>query len=203
MKKQGMKLCLVASLMVAGLQIAHAAGSAAHIDLSGAITTATCTVDTGASDGTNSKAINLGSALPSAFAKESSLIAGLNTLYVVKAQSQKFTVSLKDCGGQTAANGAMQLNVQGNTLPGASSIFSNDPNASAGFALSYLAPGQQTEQVLLPNTPIDMYTYTSAASAVGKADGASIQFTAYMAAPSSNPAASALKSGLDLAVSYK
>ena len=118
MKKQIIKMSMLAMMVMGGVNAAHAATSST-VTVSGAVNAVTCQL------GLDKASLDLGAALPGDFVAPNSII-----------KEQKVTATLTNCGaGVTGASAGVQ--VSGSVISGASNndIFGSDVNATWGFGV--------------------------------------------------------------------
>lgn len=130
MKKQMMKMGMVAALVLAGMSSAYAAGVGKPevVTFEGNVVDVTCVLT---ADSTN---VNLGDATPASFVNT---VPNLTTLWAVASSKESVTLTASGCTGtaDAAKDTDVGVSVTGSVLTASDSIFSQDPAATAGVAL--------------------------------------------------------------------
>jgi type 1 fimbria pilin len=197
MKKQMMKVAMVAALVAGGISAAHAANDVT-VTMTGEIDTVSCNV---AADGSTSvKDILLGNYVPGDFNQGTGAFAGLYTAGAEKT----FAVKVSDCVADAgAAAGTLSLRVSGNTvLASSGDLFNSDGSATAGATLRAMgADGKSPAATLLKDQ--DLVTLKAVTDPTTDLTGSSIMtFGTSMASVGQKPAAQQVTAPVTFTVAY-
>ncbi|ULH10505.1 hypothetical protein MF265_21680 [Serratia marcescens] len=135
------KITAVAALMTAGMSSAFAAGTDAHVTITGNVVPVTCELGPGANA---PSIISLGNAAPADFAAGTG--AYLN-LYTVDKTKKSFSVTVGNCTGVTPADGgqlSLKIDAGGKTLNSAGTVFGGGPGQVSNAGATLLKDGTTT-----------------------------------------------------------
>ncbi|MCU6244081.1 fimbrial protein [Enterobacter asburiae] len=177
MKKQIAQVSLVASLVLAGISAAHA-GTPAKVTVTGSVDSTSCSLDVG---GTATKSLELGGWVDSDFKNGAAPMTGM---HVVTASKQPIALKLSKCAGKGDGD-SLFVEVTGQTLSAHDNIFNQNPEATAGVALT-VTPNNGTETLVQTDNSYAAFTYDAGAAA-NAADGQVMTFNAYMVSTAAAP----------------
>ncbi|HDR2590218.1 TPA: hypothetical protein QCI16_005081 [Enterobacter ludwigii] len=191
------KVTAVAALMAAGMSSAFAAGTDAHVEITGNVTPVSCNLGPGAKAPT---AVFLGNASQADFTAGTS--AYLN-LFTVPSTKKTITVSVDGCSGVTPKSGDtlnIKINANGNTLNNDETLFGGGPGQVSNAGATLIVQGGASLQA--DNSSVIAYTY-NASEPASAADGSTVVFETMMAAQSNSPSPGGIDAPITFTVDYK
>ncbi|MCC8382218.1 hypothetical protein GPY51_07845 [Photorhabdus laumondii subsp. laumondii] len=158
MKRQILKISVVAALVLGAASAANAANNAI-VNVTGSIVTATCDVTNPGSNGT----VDTGNYIKTDFKDSGTKFPNAGISKFINDSERHFTIGLADCSSDNKDASKVKLYVTGNTLEGSGGyLFNKDINKQAGIVLSYLEnnvltpiKSESTVAMIVPNVKKD------------------------------------------------
>ncbi|MCT8352152.1 MULTISPECIES: fimbrial protein [Photorhabdus] len=180
MKRQILKISVVAALVLGAASAANAANNAI-VNVTGSIVAATCDVTNPGSNG----AVDTGNHKKTDFVKPAdNKFPGIEIEKYIVQSERHFTIGLANCDADNKEAGKVKLYVTGNTLNQSEYLFNNVKSEQSGIVLTY--PEGNEVKPVKSGSIISMIVPNDTA---GKADfnKSHVDFTAYIASNKDAP----------------